>query len=248
MNSIFITGTDTGIGKTTVSILLLEKLNQLGYKTVALKPIASGCSQDKNGHWINDDAIALQAAASLWMPYGIVNPIALKEPVAPHLAAKLMGKDLSAIDVSNIINASIQSEADINLIEGVGGWSVPLNNTELFSEVIAGLRIPVILVVGIKLGCLNHAILTYHNIVRMKVPLVGWIANCVESNVLMCEENIQTLKHWIAAPCLGVVPFGLTNIQENSVLHFDFMSDYFLNVVSPAEKSLMLPSAIFNNR
>ncbi len=227
MNAIFITGTDTGIGKTTVSIVLLKKLNQLGYRTFALKPIASGCSLDRNGCWVNDDAIALQAAASLWRPYEIVNPIALKEPVAPHLAAKLMGETLSAIEVSNIINAAIQSEADINLIEGVGGWSVPLNHRELFSEVIAGLKIPVILVVGIKLGCLNHAILTYHHIVRMKVPFLGWIANCMDSNVLMREENIETLKHWITAPCLGVIPFGLTHIQETSVLNLDFISDYF---------------------
>ncbi len=207
--NIFITGTDTAVGKTTVSILLLKKLEQLGYKTFAMKPIASGCTMDKNNHLVNEDALALQATASIFKPYPVVNPIALKEPIAPHLAAKLMDKRLSVALLTETITAHLQAEADINIIEGVGGWSVPLNETELFSEVICHLKIPVILVVAIKLGCLNHAILTYHNILQMKVPLLGWVANCIEQDALASSENIETLKQWIDAPCLGVIPFRI---------------------------------------
>lgn len=205
--TIFVTGTDTGVGKTTISVLLLRKLNRLGYKTFALKPIASGCIADENNNLINEDALALQAAALIVKPYTVVNPIALKEPIAPHLAAKLMGENLSVDLLTKTIISNLQSEADINIIEGVGGWSVPLNEKELFSEVIVNLKIPVILVVAIKLGCLNHAILTYHNILQMKVSLLGWVANCMEQNTLASSENIETLKQWIDAPCLGVVPF-----------------------------------------
>ncbi|MCD6045092.1 MAG: bioD [Gammaproteobacteria bacterium] len=205
--SIFITGTDTAVGKTTISCLLLKKLKQLGYKTFAMKPIASGCTMDENNHFVNEDALALQAAASIFKPYPAINPIALKEPIAPHLAAKLMGKKLSVALLTETITAHVQAEADINIIEGVGGWSVPLNETELFSEAILQLNIPTILVVAIKLGCLNHAILTYHNIVQMKVPLLGWVANCIEQDTLASSGNIETLKQWIHAPCLGVVPF-----------------------------------------
>lgn len=205
--TIFVTGTDTGVGKTTISVLLLRKLNRLGYKTFALKPIASGCRMDVNYNLISDDALALQLAASLFKPYKIVNPIALKEPIAPHLAAELMGKNLSIALLTEIITTHLQVEADINIIEGVGGWSIPLNEKELFSEVICSLKIPVILVVAIKLGCLNHAILTYHNILQMKVPLLGWVANCIEQNTLAGSKNIETLKQWIDAPCLGIIPF-----------------------------------------
>lgn len=205
--SIFITGTDTAVGKTTVSLFLLKKLKQLGYTTFAMKPIASGCTMNKNNDLINDDALALQAAASILKPYSLVNPIALKEPIAPHLAAKLMGKALSIDLVTKAITSCLAAEADINLIEGVGGWSVPLNETELFSEVICHLKIPIILVVAIKLGCLNHAILTYHTIRQMKVPILGWVANCIEREMLARNENIETLRQWIAAPCLGIIPF-----------------------------------------
>lgn len=205
--TIFITGTDTAVGKTTISVLLLKKLNRLGYKTFAMKPLASGCIMDINYNLINDDALALQAAASIFKPYAVVNPIALKEPIAPHLAAKLMGKRLSGALLMETIISHLQPEADINLIEGVGGWSVPLNEKELFSEVISNLKIPVILVVAIKLGCLNHAILTYHNILQMKVPLLGWVANCIEPDTLTSSENIATLNQWIDAPCLGVITF-----------------------------------------
>lgn len=216
MKSIFITGTDTDIGKTYVTTRLLKQFNAENYTTFGIKPIASGCQRNNSDDLLNDDALALQAAASLQQPYPMVNPIALEAPIAPHLAAKQMGIQLSAKDVSKTITDSIQSSVDINIIEGVGGWMVPLNEHTLFSEVITALNIPVILVVGIKLGCLNHAILTSQQIIQQKAHLVGWIANCLEPNTLVPQENIQTLKQWIPAPCLGVTPhpFDIATIMH----------------------------------
>ncbi len=207
MKSIFITGTDTDIGKTYISNLLLKQLNSAGYTTFGIKPIASGCHYNNDGLLVNDDALSLQQSASLFRSYPVVNPIALEDSVAPHLAADNMGLTLTKEHVKQKILSSVQDEADINIIEGVGGWSVPLNDNELFSTVIAELNIPVILVVGIKLGCLNHAILTYQSIIQMNVPFIGWIANCLVPETLLLEENIATLRQWIKQPCLGSVPY-----------------------------------------
>ena len=216
MNAIFVTGTDTGIGKTFVTALLLDQFNRSGYKTFAIKPIASGTTYNEKYGWENDDVLVLQKAASIVRPLRVVNPITLKEPIAPHLAALHMDIQLTNSGVRNAIVASIQIEADINFIEGVGGWAVPLNNHELFSEVICALSIPVILVVGIKLGCLNHAILTYHTIIQKNVQFVGWVANCLDPKTLALEENIQTLQEWIKSPCLGIVPY---ECQSSDVLN-----------------------------
>lgn len=208
MKKIFITGTDTGIGKTFVSCLLLKELNSLGLKTFAIKPIATGCQQISNGMLQNDDALDLQTYSSIKQPYPIVNPIALKEPVAPHLAAEKMDIVLTKSIVKKSILASIQQDAEINIIEGIGGWLVPLNNHELLADVICELNIPIILVVGIKLGCLNHALLTYTNILSMNALLIGWIANCLSPDTLLVDENIDALQNWIKNPCLGVIPYN----------------------------------------
>jgi len=215
MKAIFITGTDTGIGKTYTSRLLLNQFNQLGLKTFGIKPIASGGLYNKNRQLENEDALILQKASSIFQPYHIVNPIILKEPIAPHLAAHHMKFTLTKNTLKKCILSSQQIEADINIIEGAGGWSVPLNYQELYSEAIAELKIPVVLVVGMKLGCLNHALLTYHNILNMQVPFIGWIANCFSSDMLYLEENITTLKQMICHPCLGIVPYKFTNAKIN---------------------------------
>jgi dethiobiotin synthetase len=207
-NAIFITGTDTDVGKTFVSCLLLQAFNDSGLKTFGLKPIASGCEENKIGELRNQDALLLQCNASIKKTYELVNPIAFKNPIAPHIAADGTNINLTKDIVCRAIMRSIQNDVDINLIEGVGGWAVPLNNIELFSDVVIELKIPVILVVGIKLGCLNHALLTYHNILANSGALVGWVANCLDPDTLSIKENIETLKNWIDAPCLGVVPYN----------------------------------------
>jgi dethiobiotin synthetase len=212
MKTIFIAGTDTNVGKTYVTSLLLKQFNAKGYKTFGMKPIASGCEDDA-GHLKNEDALILQQSASLFRPYESVNSISLKDPIAPHLAAFNMGRHLSKNEVTSKISASLQIEADINLIEGVGGWAVPLNEQELFSEVVCDLQIPVIVVVGMKLGCLNHAILTYHHMSQMNVPLIGWIANCIDADMLAINDNIVTLKRWLRMPCIDIVGHGSQEID-----------------------------------
>lgn len=211
-NAIFITGTDTDVGKTFVSCLILRAINALGLKAFGLKPVASGCEENNVGELINQDALLLQRTASIKKTYEIINPISFKTPIAPHIAANANNIKLTKQIVCQAIISSIQNHADINLIEGVGGWAVPLNNIELFSEVVIELKIPVILVVGIKLGCLNHALLTYHNIVASGGALIGWIANCLDPDTLSIKENIETLQNWIDAPCLGVVPHNCKSI------------------------------------
>ncbi len=202
-NSVFITGTDTGIGKTTVTVALLRQLNSLGYKTFGLKPIATGCYYNRAGELVNEDALALQEASSVKRNYKVINPISFQEPIAPHIAAKKKGDLLTVNSLVNIINESIQTEAFINIIEGVGGWSVPINEMECMSDVVRTLQLPVILVVGIRLGCINHAILTAQNMMYTKIPLIGWVANCIDDTMLEKDENIATLARWMPVPCLG---------------------------------------------
>ena len=206
MTAIFITGTDTEIGKTTISRMLLQQWNQQGYRTCAMKPIASGCDYNENNQLVNEDALILQQTASIQLPYETVNPIALPDPIAPYLAAKNIKQALSAKMVKEKINSFLEIPADKHLIEGIGGWAQPLNETELLSDVISELQIPVVLVVGMRLGCLNHAILTYQHIKHCQVPISGWIANCIDPTMLAREENIQFLQQWISEPCLAVVP------------------------------------------
>ncbi len=206
MASVFITGTDTNVGKTFCAVALLQQMNMEGYKTFGLKPVASGCFLNDKAQLVNEDALAIQKAASIKRDYQIVNPISFQEPIAPHIAAKKAGVSLSSGSIIDAITRSIQQEADINIIEGVGGWSVPINNYELMSDVVCQLNIPVILIVGIRLGCINHAILTTQNILQCKVPFLGWIANCIDSSMLEKNENIQSIAEWIPAPCLGIVP------------------------------------------
>lgn len=219
VNSIFITGTDTDVGKTYVAVSLIEQFNEKGYKTFGIKPIASGCWVDGKGKLFNEDALLLQKASSIQGSYDLVNPIAFKEPIAPHLAANKSGITLSAKYVANKLCQSIQQHADINIIEGVGGWAVPLNDHELVADVVCSLKIPCILVVGIKLGCLNHAILTSQNMILRQVPFIGWIGNCIDPDVLEIRGNIESLTASIAAPCLGIVPYGCsaTDAKENLI-------------------------------
>lgn len=209
MANVFITGTDTNVGKTFCTVALLHQLKMKGYKTFGLKPVASGCFLNEEGQLVNEDALAIQKAASIKRDYQIINPISFQEPIAPHIAAKKMGVYLSSRLIIDVITRSIQQEADINIIEGVGGWSVPINDSELMSDVVIKLNFPIILVVGIRLGCVNHAILTAQKIMQNKVTILGWIANCVDNSMLELDENIQSIAEWIPAPCLGIIPYSI---------------------------------------
>ncbi len=206
-HTIFITGTDTDVGKTFIAVKILQSLNAAGYSTFALKPIASGASYNDTNELINDDAKRLLKASSTKMPYHKLNPICYEPAIAPHIAAIKANQILSKIQLVNLIQSHCLTHVDVNIIEGVGGWSVPLNDHECFSDVIQQLQIPVILVIALKLGCLNHAILTQQAIQNANIPMIGWIANCCDPSMLALDENIETLQQWMNSSCLGVIPF-----------------------------------------
>jgi dethiobiotin synthetase len=218
MKMLFITGTDTDIGKTYCALTLMRLFNEKGYKTFGMKPIASGCFLNSHGYLVSEDALALQKMATIKRSYHSVNPFSFEQPIAPHIAAKKIGRQLSVTSVVEKIEQSLQSSADINIIEGVGGWSVPLNDHEILADVVQFFNMPTILVVGIKLGCINHSIQTSQSIVNRQVPYVGWIANGIDNTMLERDENIKSLERWIPVPCLGVLPFGVPNDDhENSI-------------------------------
>ena len=212
----FIAGTDTDAGKTLIASGFLNKAKQAGKKTVGLKPIAAGCEETPEG-LRNDDALKLIAQSTEELPYEQVNPITLLEPIAPHIAAQRLRKPLSAERIVGLLRGVLMiNRADFTLVEGAGGYRVPLNPRETMADVVTELKAPVILVVGMKLGCLNHALLTVEAIQRDGIPLAGWVANRVDADMEAFEENIQTLHAMIQAPCLGEVPF-LENASAEAV-------------------------------
>ena len=217
MPTYFLTGTDTGIGKTTVTCALLHQAQQQGLTTLGIKPIASGCEHTADG-LRNSDALLLQHYSSLKLPYQEVNPVALAEPVSPHLAAKAAGRRLTINQLTGYTRATLTHRAQLMIIEGAGGWRVPISDREMLSALPRELKVPVILVVGLRLGCLNHALLTAEAIVRDGLRLAGWVANCVDPHMAAPEDNIATLRHMLPAPCLGVLPYQTSiNIEQLAV-------------------------------
>jgi len=206
MAAFFLTGTDTSIGKTTVACALLQAANQQGLTTLGIKPIASGCEQTPDG-LRNSDALLLQQYSSLKLPYQEVNPIALLEPLSPHLAAKNAGRRLTINQLVGYTRATLTHRPQFAIVEGAGGWRVPISDREMLSSLPKELKLPVILVVGMRLGCLNHAVLTAEAIKHDGLVLAGWVANLIDPNMAELEANIATLKQRLSAPCLGVVPY-----------------------------------------
>ena len=207
MIKLFITGTDTNVGKTHISVCLLEEFSKIGLATLGMKPVASGCKKE-NDMLINQDAINLMRASSVKVSYHLVNPFSFEQAIAPHIAAKQENYLLTKEKIKLAILRMLKIPSDITLIEGVGGWYTPINEYELMSDVITSMKLPVILVVGLKLGCLNHSILTALAIKEAKLPFIGWIGNCIDPNMQAMSENIESLKSLLAAPCLGIVPYG----------------------------------------
>jgi dethiobiotin synthetase len=202
----FVAGTDTGIGKTLIATALLKIAATQGMATIGLKPLAAGCDK-RDEQWLNSDALALQQAATLHLNYPEVNPVALEPAIAPHIAAKRAGIQLAASQLIEYCRVSSQSAADVVIIEGAGGWLVPLNEKETMADVCVGLDVPVILVVGMRLGCLNHALLTAAAIRGQGLTLAAWVANCIDPAMIEVEENIAMLKVRLATRFLGAVPF-----------------------------------------
>lgn len=204
-NTFFVTGTDTDVGKTQIAAGLLHLANAQGISTIGLKPVSAGCEKTEGG-LRNPDALLLQSVSSVKLPYEQINPVALIEPVSPHIAAQKEKRTLSADRLAGFCRSSFRM-ADFTLIEGAGGWRVPINSSETMADLVRVLQAPVILVVGMRLGCLNHALLTLEAIRQDGLPLVAWVANSVDANMRALNENIHTLQQRIPAPCLGVVPF-----------------------------------------
>jgi dethiobiotin synthetase len=198
----FVTGTDTGVGKTAVSCGLLAASAAAGLRTAAVKPVAAGC--DENGR--NEDALSLQAAMTEALDYSQVNPVALQAAIAPHIAAGLEGKRLQANRLAGLCRGVMLGGADIVLIEGAGGWRVPINGRETLADLAIELGVGVIMVVGMRLGCINHALLTAEAIRRDGLQLVAWVANQPGPRMDRHEENLETLRQLLSAPLLGDVP------------------------------------------
>ena len=203
MTSLFVTGTDTGVGKTQISLALISLLKQRGQRVAGMKPIASGCYMTPDG-LRNDDAMVLNQQANVQLNYDDINPYAFELPIAPHIAARKIGEE---IDESVIHRQfyQIQKKADSVVVEGAGGWFVPINNKLTMADVAIRLGLPVVLVVGIRLGCINHALLTVEAIKCSGLPFYGWVANNIVENT-ESDAIIESLKGRIPVPCLGVVP------------------------------------------
>lgn len=199
----FITGTDTDAGKTWVTLALMEYFKQQGNTVVGMKPVAAGCVW-QDGQLKNADALSIQAHASVAVPYPWVNPYAYELPVSPHIAGKdnpvVLSEVLAKFDV-------LKQQAEIILVEGAGGWLAPINNHQDISDLAKSIALPVIIVVAIRLGCINHAKLTYRAIKQADVPCAGWIASCVDADMLVREDNIHTIQAALDVPLLGILPY-----------------------------------------
>ncbi len=205
--SLFITGTDTGVGKTLVSCAFIHVFKSRGLKVVGMKPVASGSESTPQG-LRNADALALQQAANVPAEYATVNPYCFAPAIAPHLAARQAG---TVIELSTLQQAydQLSARADVVIVEGAGGWRVPLEAQGYLSDFAEALSLDVVLVVGLRLGCINHAVLTAEAIRSGPCRLVGWVGNVIDPDFAPLQDNLATLDERLAAPCLGVLPHSL---------------------------------------
>lgn len=219
----FVTGTDTGVGKTTVAVALIHALRQRGLRVAAMKPVAAGCVW-VDGQLINDDVAALSAAANVHADLSLVNPYVFAPAIAPHIAAAQAGVE---IDLDKIVSAytALSRKADAVVIEGVGGFRVPLGKQWDTADMALALGLPVVLVVGMRLGCLNHALLTAEAIEHRNLPWAGWVANILEPNMPALANNLAELEMRLPSPCLGrnISPLSAlppTNLAGENARHW----------------------------
>lgn len=203
--TVFVTGTDTGVGKTLVARGLIRRARAAGRKVCGFKPVATGCEQTPDG-LRNADALALQDAAGTAEPYELINPYAYEPGIAPHLAAAEAGRPIRIARLREA-HSDLARRYDLIIVEGAGGWQVPLDETWTLASWVADMDWPVVLVVGMRLGCLNHAMLTAES-VRRRTRLAGWVANGLPPAQDRLEQNIETLRRRLGAPCWGVIPAG----------------------------------------
>ena len=201
----FITGTDTGVGKTLVACALLQAFVKQGNKSVGMKPVAAGCVETPAGLCC-EDVGNLRAAGNVVASQALVNPYALISPVAPHIAAEQAGVEVSLEQIGRSFR-QLREMADVTVVEGIGGFVVPLNARQDTADMAKMLGLPVILVVGMRLGCINHALLTAQAIRHKGLPLVAWVANQIDPDMNAFDENLHALETRLAAPLLGVIPY-----------------------------------------
>lgn len=217
-NTFFITGTDTDVGKTICAKALLQAAQKQHLSTLAYKPIAAGCEMTEDG-LRNEDALTLQENCTMEAAYQNVNPIAFQLPIAPHIAAELENR-LIEID---LIDQNLQllqiKNPDLLIVEGAGGWRLPLNSEQTLADWVVSHKLPVILVVGMKLGCLNHALLTHEAILSDGLNVVGWIANQLQADMPYYQQNLQLLTAKIDAPMIAEIPYQ-TDIEKINLAQF----------------------------
>jgi dethiobiotin synthetase len=204
MSGVFVTGTDTDCGKTAICLGLMAAWQAQGSRVLGMKPVASGCVPGTDG-LRHADALRLLEQGSSAAPYGLVNPYALEPAIAPHIAAGLVGVDIG-LERITIAYRALAAEADRVVVEGVGGWRVPLNTNLFVGDIPKALGLPVLLVVGLRLGCLNHALLTAEAIRGHGCILAGWVGNTIDPAMQALDANVATLAALMRAPCIGIVP------------------------------------------
>ena len=202
----FIAGTDTSVGKTFIACALMKAAQRTGLTTAAIKPVAAGCELI-DGQLKNDDALLLQQCMSKDLDYDVINPVALELAIAPHIAAQKAGKNITVSRLTGYCRGTLMCAGQFNVVEGAGGWRVPLYNRDSMSDLVMDLCLAVILVVGMRLGCINHTLLTVEAMLRDGLHIAGWIANCIDPNMPALQENIDSIETRLAFPLLAKVDF-----------------------------------------
>lgn len=218
----FVTGTDTGVGKTLISCALLHAFSAEGHGVIGMKPVAAGCDEDG----LNEDVKMLRAASTVFASLGQINPYSFIRPVAPHIAAQHAGV---RINLGRILESyrELSAQAEIVIVEGAGGFLVPLNEQQDSADLAVELGLPVILVVGMRLGCLSHALLSMQAIKHYGLTCAGWVANVIDENMPALDENIQALQQRINAPLLGIISFQSQPdmIETSKQLNINLLED-----------------------
>lgn len=201
----FVTGTDTSVGKTTVTVRLMQQLVVQGLTVIGMKPVASGCEW-LDGRWQNDDVLQLTAASNVSAPAELINPYCFEPAIAPHIAAAQAGVEID-FNVILAAYAQLTTMADVVIVEGAGGLLVPLNATQTIADLIQALSLPALVVVGMRLGCINHALLTAQVLKQRNIDFCGWVANNIDPQMSVPQENLQSLITGLQQPPVLQVPF-----------------------------------------
>ncbi|MCA1924714.1 MAG: dethiobiotin synthase [Thiobacillus sp.] len=211
--TLFVTGTDTGVGKTRIAAAIIRLLAARGLRAVGMKPVSAGAAPGQ----LNEDVVALRAASNVGASLADINPYAFDAAIAPHIAAQQAGIAID-IDLIAAAHARLAARADVVVVEGAGGWRVPLSDAADMADLAARLGGEVLLVVGMRLGCLNHAVLTAEAIRSRGLRWAGWVANCIDPQMSHVAENLASLQRRLPEPCLGVEPYALAPRSESSVI------------------------------